>query len=143
MNGKPPYCIGLQQGGVCLACYDVCLGGQVVGQAEITVQGLYYRIHCRCAQVDGIVKLIDNCEKGAVEIGICAPLLDGFGIDRCVPVKKLGDGAHMFSLSSTQKAELSYYRISREEPCLYLQDLPRARFVRRDGDAALLVIPQD
>ena len=143
MNGSPPCCIALQQGGVVLSQYDVFRDGQVVGKVTLTVQGLYYRISCRCTTCDGIVRLVDRCSNGTVEIGVCAPVGERLGIDRCVPIKLLGQGPHAFSLTARKKDGAVFCRISGEEPCGFLQKLERVRFARENGVPGLLVIPQE
>ena len=63
---------------------------QTVGKAEVSAQGLYYRISCRCQISDGeVCRLVAYWQDGWVSLGIMIPEGDGLCLHKKIPQKNI------------------------------------------------------
>ena len=118
--------------------YNVYRNEQAVGSVEMETQGLYYLIRCFCEPCDDMVRLIDKCEKGDVAIGICGPAAWGYGIERKVPLKKLGSNGHTFRLENIHRTKEAFFTIQQNGEFELPEDLEKCRFSLREGIAGLV-----
>lgn len=118
--------------------YAVCLGKERIGSATVKREGLYYRIHCQC-QLSGSIpcRIIVKGEK-EVDLGLCVPMGDRFGIDTLIPVKRIGEGDLNFQvLPRHSKQDAQFIALSPEEPFRYISRLKDAYLVRQEGKLGL------
>ena len=86
--------------------YDILLGDEPVGCAQVKREGLYYSFCCSCKlSGDVLCKIIVICGERTEDLGICVPKGNGFGLEKKVPIKRLGDGTLRF-IGNLQKAHL-------------------------------------
>ena len=79
--------------------YDIVFEGVIVGTAQMQRQGLYCRFCCRCRLPDeGLYRIHAICGRTREDLGICVPMDGGFGMDKKVPAKRLGEGEMSFEL---------------------------------------------
>ena len=108
--------------------YEVYDGSAVVGKVQLTVQGLYYHIMCRCFIPDDrilhLFVVTDNLEEG---IGVLVPENDGVVLNKKIPIKRIGRGALRFYVSTGKSKHRGRFAvISPEEPFLYIDRLNTA-----------------
>ena len=123
--------------------YLIFSGGEAVGKASVQRQGLYYAIRCRCKLTGAIrYKLIASGGENTVDLGLCVPMGDRFGVDTKIPIKRLGEGALSFRLQPRHN-ELRgrFIPVSPEEPFRYIRQLQTAHLARQDGVVGI-VIPE-
>ena len=121
--------------------YMVLSGGETIGKVFVQRQGLYYRIRCRCS-ITGTVKykLIANCGENTVDLGLCIPHSDGFGMDTSIPMKRLGEGELTFRLTPKHNMlEGEFIPVLPEEPFSYIQKLQQAHLAEQDGLIGIVV----
>ena len=121
--------------------YEIMLGGESVGQAVVRRQGLYYRFSCRCSlSGDVICRLKVRCGEKEQDLGILVPLEGGFGLEKMLPAKYLGQGNLEFYLGA--KGESESRRCSPvypEEPFAYIDRLKDAFLVRSEGRMGICI----
>lgn len=79
--------------------YDIICEDEAVGTAKMKRQGLYCSFSCRCRlPQEGLYRIHVICGENREDLGICVPLDNGFGMDKKIPSKRLGDGAVTFEL---------------------------------------------
>lgn len=79
--------------------YDITYEGAPVGTAKLEKQGLYYKLSCRCPLPgDGLYRVHVVCGQKREDLGICVPMENLFGMDKSVPIKRLGEGQMSFEL---------------------------------------------
>ena len=145
MNETPPALHSLAAGGVILNNYaDVHLDHKTVGTANIKRNGLYYQIHCRCnVPDDRVYRLMAKCDGRSVDLGVCVPFEDGFGVDTMVSVKKIGTDSISFYLTDRKESsDEKFIQIKEGEPFDGTEHLMNSRFEMR-GNAPGLVIKMD
>ena len=120
-----------------MECYEVFYENKPVGTVTAEKQGLYYLLTCRCRSLDGMLRLMLRGSAGTVPIGICSPAGKGIGIRRKIATKQLGHMPWEFFLSSGEKEE--FIPLGETLPTEILENLPRARFCRRDNVPGLLL----
>lgn len=121
--------------------YNVLFGSQSVGKVQLSRQGLYYRILCRC-QLSGevVCRLCVRCGGKEERLGILVPMGDGFGLDTRVPVKRLGEGEMAFFLHPAHDApQGTFVPLSPEEPFAYLSRLKDAYLEKREGQIGVVL----
>lgn len=108
---------------------------------QIQKQGLYYRFLCRCRlSGDMLYRLLVSCGGKQEDLGILVPVNDGFGLDRKIPAKRLGEGTPEFRIMrNREEVEGNFIPIFPEEPFAYLTRLKESYLVRRNGQAGILV----
>ena len=105
--------------------YSVSWNGQHCGKVTVSRQGLYYRIHCRCLlPAEDIYRLQAACGIRRENLGVLVPTEDKFGLDTRIPVKQLGDGELVFTVTSKrQPVQGRFVPIVDEEPFAYISRL--------------------
>ena len=79
--------------------HDITFDSSPVGSAQMEKQGLYCLFSCRCNQPDtGLYRIHVIYGDKREDLGICVPMGDMFGMDKKLPVKKLGTGTPSFEL---------------------------------------------
>ena len=105
--------------------YPVGFGQARVGKVEVRKQGLYYRFFCRC-QISGdvVCRLVVSCGGKQENLGVVVPLEEGFGLEKTVPCKRLGEGEPEFQLVPRRERSMgTFVPISPEEPFAYISRL--------------------
>ena len=115
--------------------YNIMLGGEAVGNAMVIKEGLYYRFNCFCRLSGEIMyQLKVNCEKGEVNLGVCVPIPNGFGVNTRLPIKKIGEGELFFYITPRHPDITNMFiPIQAEEPFRYLEKLESAYFKTKNG----------
>lgn len=141
MNEAPPCSIRLQGGVVMKQAYDVNLGNQVVGKAEVDRQGLYYRISSRCQLTGAVIyRLVAFQEEKEVKLGIFVPDGDAFSMVTTIPVKYIGEGElHFKIVPKHQPVQERFVPLTAEEPFTYISQLENAH-LQRQGDVVGIVL---
>ena len=77
--------------------YQIYLGKEAIGTAQIEKQGLTYCIRCRC-RLSGEVayKVVATCNGKETDLGLLVPENGAFQLTSRVPLKKLGAGEIAF-----------------------------------------------
>ena len=120
--------------------YPVISGNETIGKVQVLRRGLYYQIRCRC-DISGAVKykLTVGCGENTLDLGLCIPYSDGFGIDTSVSVKQLGEGELNFRLvPKHHKLDGRFVPVSAEEPFAYIRQLQQAHLARQNGLIGIL-----
>ena len=79
--------------------YDITYEGAPVGAARMEKLGLYYVFSCRCRLPDdGLYRIHVIAGENREDLGICIPLDGLFGMDKRLPIKRLGEGTLDFVL---------------------------------------------
>lgn len=114
--------------------YQVRFEGRPVGTVSVTHWGLYYRVYCRC---QGIGKEIMELEARSNDVrerlGILVPMDGSMGLERKIPIKRLGEGKMTFSLIPRNSEAQPLVAVSENEPFVYLQQLGDAYLEMQDG----------
>lgn len=75
-----------------------------------------------------------------MDLGLCVPHSDGFGMDTRIPVKRLGEGELTFRLLPRHsKPDGAFIPVSPEEPFGYIQKLQQAHLAQQDGLVGIIV----
>ena len=121
--------------------YSVLSGDEVIGKVFVQRQGLYYLVHCRCSLTGDVkYKLIASNGENNVDLGLCIPHIDGFGMDTRIPVKRLGEGELTFRLLPRHsKVEGAFIPVSPDEPFSYIRKLQQAHLAQQDGLVGIIV----
>ena len=99
--------------------YDIYMGTQVVGQAEVIKEGLYYRFSCKCTPPDsGIYRIMVSDGSNIKDLGICVPTGEWFCLVRRVPIKFLPGEGLGFSLVSNERKTVVPIEIDMPFPAL-------------------------
>ena len=77
--------------------YEIRLGSSSVGCVTVERQGLYYRFHCQC-NLKGMYRLVVSCGGKQEDLGTLIPSGGVFGLEKRIPVKRLGEGTPEFEL---------------------------------------------
>lgn len=116
--------------------YQIYLGKEVIGTADVEKQGLTYCIRCRC-RISGEVayKVIATCNGKEADLGLLVPENGAFQLTSRVPAKKLGAGELTFrAVPRHVVPDGMFIPVTVDEPFKYLSRLENAFMVRR-GEA--------
>ena len=121
--------------------YDILLGSQLVGKAEVTREGLYYRFCCQCdlsGEVMYQLKVI--CGEKENSLGICVPVTGGFGVNKCLPIKTVGEGNFSFYVSPRHSdLKGKFIPIRADEPFTYIENLQNMHLEFCNGGPGVLI----
>lgn len=109
--------------------YDVFLNGAVVGRAEVTTEGLYYRFRCRCTLPDQrMYRLVVTTSGRQIDLGICVPYGSISTVDKLMAKKHFKDRNMQFSISIKDTPEdTKSVSVDPNRPFMYIRQLPNAR----------------
>lgn len=116
--------------------YAVRFGDKTVGKAQVTVEGLYYHVVCRCKLTGEVmVRLEAACGDKRENLGILIPGENGFELDTRFPISRVGRGELSFRLLPRHDplAGRVFVPITPEEPFAYLERLKTAFLEIQEG----------
>ena len=121
--------------------YEIYLGRDVIGKANVMRQGLYYQFSCRCKlESEGMYRLSVACGGHHENLGVLVPMGDMFGLDTKLAVKRLGEGAfHFQAVPKHQKVTGQFIVIRPEEPFTYITRLQEAFLEIRNGQVGIVI----
>ena len=121
--------------------YDIMMDSQVVGQAEVMQEGLYYRFSCKCTPPDNSIhRILVGDGNNTKDLGICVPTGEWFCLVARVPVKYLPGENLSFTLVS-QTPQTAAITVKNDKPFLQLDQLESARLLENDGGFEVLIDP--
>lgn len=121
--------------------YDIYMGTQIVGQAEVIKEGLYYRFSCKCTPPDeGVYRIKVSDGYNTKGLGICVPAGEYFCLVTRVPTKYLSGEELEFSLIPKDDQVLTV-PVASNEPFAELDKLESARLQETDGKTELIIDP--
>ncbi len=121
--------------------YDIYAGTQIVGQAEVIKEGLYYRFSCKCTPPDdGVYRIIVSDGENTKDLGICVPTGEWFCLVSRVPMKYLSGERLEFTLVPKDKQEI-VASVATDELFADLDRLESAYFQEKDGKAEIIIDP--
>ena len=121
--------------------YSVTLNGKHCGKVTVSRQGLYYRICCRCLlPSEDIFRLQAASGSRRENLGVLVPTEDRFGLDTRIPVKQLGEGEPVFSVTSKRESmQGRFVPILDEEPFAYISRLKGSFLEIKEGQVGIRV----
>ena len=121
--------------------FEIKDGSSSVGKATVQQQGLYYGISCRCClEKQGMYRLIVYCNEKQEDLGTLVPMDGAFGLEKRIPVKRLGEGTPEFLLMSKDRIRKEkYVPVYPEEPFSYMSRLKDAYLERRNGQLGIVI----
>lgn len=122
--------------------YPVMDQDKQIGRAQLTREGLYYRLVCRCKlPAGGMCRLEIQCGEKRADLGILVPVENGFGLDTHFPVNRIGTGEIVFRLQPHRDASMEriFIPLKPEEPFRYLSRLKDAFLETRGGQRGISI----
>lgn len=121
--------------------YDIFLGEEKIGKAEVRREGLYYRFLC-CCQLTGevVYRLTVTCGDKTENLGIPVPEVDAFYLSTRLPVSRFKAGAPHFSAVPRHPEKQGLWApVVPEEPFAYIARLENAVMEQRNGEMGILI----
>lgn len=121
--------------------YDILLGGQPVGEASVTQQGLYLCFDCRC-RISGEVmyKLTVTCGGHTESLGLLIPSGKDFALSTRIPAKRLGQGTPEFrAVPRHSEMKGKFIPVYPDEPFSYISRLHTAFLEKRGGQLGVVI----
>ena len=138
-NEVPPCGIECYKG-VCIL-YDIMMDTQVVGQAEVIKEGLYYRFSCKCTPPnDEVHKIVVSDGSNTKDLGICVPEGEWFCLVSRTPVKHLPGETLRFTLIPQNKQQTTI-PVAIDQPFSGLDKLESAYLQETEGSMQIVIDP--
>lgn len=122
-----------------IGTFEIMQGSSSIGKVTVERQGLYYRIRCRCSLTGEVMHhLVVTSGEKREDLGTLVPFDGAFGLEKRVPVKKLGEGKPEFRLLPKHSSPNGkFYPVYPEEPFSYMSRLKDAYLEARNGQVGL------
>ena len=121
--------------------YDIYAGTQIVGQAEVIKEGLYYRFSCKCTPPnEGVHRITVSDGNNTKDLGICVPAGEWFCLVTRMPIKYLSGDKLEFALVPRDRQVVSV-PIATDEPFADLDKLDSAHLEESDGKTEIIIDP--
>ena len=132
--------------GVC-GLYDIVMNESKVGYAEVSKEGLYYRIFCSCLPPEqGMHRVKVSDGSMTRDLGICVPEGGRFTLTARVPIKYLKENELSFVLCGEKDTVVSV-PVADKEPFSNLEELEAAHLNTANGQTEIIIeqaqAPQD
>ena len=122
--------------------YPVFFGEEIIGEARMSREGLYYNIVCQAnLQEKKIYRLFLVHKEGTVDLGVLLPNQHGFSLRKNIPVKNISTEEIRFVIAGS--IHVKYIPIDDVSPFLSISNLLQARFERKDGKAYISYSPNN
>lgn len=116
--------------------HEIRFGDSPVGKAQVTREGLYYHVVCRCSLSGQMMYRLEvsNGER-KVDLGILVPEETGFGLETRFPVRRIGEGALSFRVRPRHGGleGRTFVPLAPEEPFAYLERLKESFLEIQNG----------
>lgn len=124
--------------------YDICRGGEKIGKAYVSREGLYFRFRCCCTLTgDVIYRLTAVCGEKTENLGILIPDGDAFRLEKRLPVSRFPKGKiEIFAVPGNPDRAGIFAPVHPDEPFRYIASLRNARMERRDNQVGVM-FPED
>lgn len=121
--------------------YDIFADTQVVGQAEVIKEGLYYRFSCKCMLPnEGVHRILVSDGDNTRDLGICVPTGEWFCLVTRVPIKYLPGKKLEFSLVPRER-QIVVVPVATNESFNELDKLESAYLQESDGKMEIVINP--
>lgn len=123
--------------------YDIFLGQESIGKAEVKVEGLYYRLCCRCTLSGQVMyRLVAICGDRQENLGVLVPMGDTFGLETRLAIKRLGKGKLEFRvIPKHTQLNGRFIPLMPEDPFTHINKIRSAYLARKNGKVGI-VIPE-
>ena len=121
--------------------YNICRGGDVVGSAKVSREGLYYCFECHC-RLEGreICKVYAACEAENILLGTPIPEGDLFRLRKRIPIRHFaGESMRIYIGDTMEQKSENFVPVKENEPFYHLEDLENAVFQVRDGISGIMI----
>ena len=124
--------------------YDIYMGENVVGTANVERQGVYYRFACRChLSEDALCRVTVECDGHHENLGILAPQGKMFALVTKLPVKRFSQGQmHFRVIPKHPTGQGLFVAVYPDEPFAYLARLKNAFLQVRNGQVGVFLTDQ-
>jgi hypothetical protein len=121
--------------------YDIYLGAENIGQAQVSEEGLYYCFHCICTLQAGIMyRVIVRCGGHHENLGILVPEGGQYTLTKKIPVKRLASREFQFHvMPKHQETRGKFIAVYPEEPFGYIRKLENAYLKRVNGSLGVVI----
>jgi len=121
--------------------YDIYAGTQIVGQAEVIKEGLYYRFSCKCTLPnEGVHRIMVSDGSNTKDLGICVPAGEWFTLVTRVPIKYLSGDKLAFALVPKDRQVVTV-PVATDENFPDLDKLESAYLQDKDGKTEIIIDP--
>ncbi len=140
-----PHTVAVKGGIIMKKTYDIMLGNNAVGSAQVSKEGLYYRFRCRCdLSGDVMYQLKTVCEDKEYSLGILVPVEDYFCIETKVPIKKIGETDISFFIAPRHASVRgNFIPIRAEEPFSYIEKLEDSYLEVQNNELGVRIVEND
>lgn len=124
-----------------IGTYDILLGGEAAGKAQVTQEGLYYCFRCRMNLSGEVMyKLVLQRDGETMDLGVPAPQGEVFTLTTRIPCKKVGDSPFVIrAVPKHGPVGTKFIPLKEDEPFRYLNRLSDATYARVNRKAGLLL----
>ena len=124
--------------------HHIHLDNEEIGVAQVTEEGLYYKIQCCCKLHErAVYRLVVLSGDKREDLGILVPEGEYFTLKKKVPRKRLGDGMLRFCVvCQNDSVQHRFIPLSPDEPFLHIKKLKDARLQIKDDRVGVLM-PKD
>lgn len=120
--------------------YPIIWNGHSVGNAEISKNGMFYRIRCRCEFADkGRYRVWVTDGKNAVDLGLCVPEGCIFSCVTRIPCKNFSSESFAFQIVGEDSKR--WVPVSSGVPFGFLEQLNAARLQTTNGQPEIIIDP--
>ena len=113
--------------------YSIYFGDQAIGEATVNKQGLFYNIQCLCKLSGSVPFRVMVKGDREVDLGLCVPIGDRFGLKASIPINKVGNSQLHFWIRPKHNHRIrDCATVSPDEPFQYLSKLKDAYLVSRN-----------
>lgn len=125
--------------------YDILRGGEKIGKAQVTKEGLYYRFRCCCDLTGEVIyRLTVTCGDQTENLGIPIPEGDAFYLTKRLPVSRFTQGKAEFrAVPRTPERTEAWVPIVPDTPFDYISRLEDGILERRDDTLGILIPPEE
>ena len=122
--------------------YEIFCGGQAIGTAKVSRDGLYYRFECECMlKKREVCKISAICGEQTIVIGTPVPEGEVFRLRTRLPAKRFsGETPGFYITGNKEENAEKFIPVYPDAPFSHLKDLKNAVFRIRNGVSGVVIM---
>ncbi len=119
--------------------YELYYHDSKAGRVRLCKCGMFYQLTCRFqTRGKGVFRLYVDNGTEIIDLGQCVFYGQALGVERYIPVKRIGDGGLRFYIMEAGKTG-TFVPIANDQPFCRFDDLLNARFAIQSGRKGILL----
>ena len=121
--------------------YAINFNDNVVGQAQVYIDGLYTCFRCVCSLPDSeVFRVLLKIGERSFDLGVCMPSNGIYIATKKISTKQLGNGEMTFEIKMTHNNNGTFVVVDEQQAFPYISQLAKAVLSAENGKTRIVIM---